>query len=384
MTGKQISQKSGLVDLTAWTASKLKSGMTQAVLDALKGNGSVVGNQVGSAWQQAQLQSTFSVYPALVSSVAFSADGQTLICGHSAWGGQPGHTIKVWHRQTRKLLNSFPSHIGSVSSIAVSSIAINAKLASIGTAPDDQLETAQEVHPYLVSSSADEDAIKVWDLRTRTLLHTLRDHTAGVKTVAIAPDGQIAASGSYDNSVKLWDLSTGTWQQTFLGHTDTVSGVAFDPQGQVLASCSYDQTIKLWDLKTGELSSTLVGHSHRVTSLAFSPDGSILASASEDKTIRLWNWASGELQIILNGHAGDVLSVAFSPDGQTVASGSADETVKLWCPLTGRLLRTFGKSWSRLLPGHAKWVSTVSFSLDGCSLASGCTDGSIKIWSCTK
>ncbi|HEY9861884.1 MAG TPA: hypothetical protein V6D16_20465, partial [Candidatus Obscuribacterales bacterium] len=212
MTGKQISQKTGLVNLKAGTASELKPGMHQAVLDVVKRNILAIGNRSATFWRQAQLQRTFSVYPALVSSVAFSGDGQSLICGHSTWGRQPTPSIKVWQLQTQKLLDSFASHVGSVSSIAVSSMAGNA-----GTAQDDQsIEALQAIHPLLVSSSADDDTIKVWDLRTRALGHTLKGHTAGVKTVAIAPGGQVAASGSYDNSVKLWALSTGTLQQTLL------------------------------------------------------------------------------------------------------------------------------------------------------------------------
>lgn len=377
MTGKQILQRTGLVDLTAWISLGLGQGIPSMELEASESRDLAAGNYSAQAWRQAQLQSTLSVYPALVSSVAFSGDGQALVCGHSAWGRQPNTTIKVWQRQSRNLLHSFLNH--SVSSVAVGAIARHTD-----TAFREQKIAGPETCPILVTSSADDETIKVWDFRTGALLFNLKDHIAGVKAVAIAPNGQTVASGSYDNSVKLWNLLTGALQATLLGHGDTVSGVAFDPQNQVLASSSYDRTVKLWDIRSGQLLSTLEGHIHQVTAVAFSRDGSMLASASEDATVRLWSVATGKTTLILSGHGGGVLAIAFSPDGQTLASGGTDGKVKLWCPKTGQLIRTLGQGWSQWLPSHTKSVSAVSFSPDGRALASGHMDGTVKLWSCDR
>ncbi|MBW4486874.1 MAG: hypothetical protein KME12_03680 [Trichocoleus desertorum ATA4-8-CV12] len=120
MTGKQISQKTGLVDSQVWIGAELRPGMPQAVLEAIRSKILFVGDHSVPSWRQAQLRSTFSVYPALVSSVAFSPDGQTLGCGYSAWGRQP-NSIKMWHLQTQELLGCF-SHVGSTSSIAIGAI----------------------------------------------------------------------------------------------------------------------------------------------------------------------------------------------------------------------------------------------------------------------
>jgi WD40 repeat protein len=381
MTSKQILQKTGLVDLTAWVGLGPKQGQSPVELQAPAGHGSAVEKDSTQAWRQARLQSTFSVYPALVSSVAFSGDGQALICGHSVWGRQPSTTIKVWHRPTQALLHSFLHD--SVGALAVGAIAKHQAKHQFAAPASQTPETTENVS-VLVSSSADDGAVRVWNFKTKALLHTLKDHTAGVKAVAIAPHGQTIASGSYDNSVKLWHATTGKLERTLCGHTDTVSGVAFDPQSQVLASSSHDQTIKLWDAQSGELLSTLVGHTNQVTALAFSPDGTILASTSEDATIRLWKLSKDEAPIVLSGHVGGVLAIAFSPDGQTLASGGVDGKVKLWCVKTGQLIRTLGQGWNQWLPSHTKSVSAVSFSPDGSSLASGQMDGTVKLWCCAR
>ncbi|MBD2205328.1 serine/threonine protein kinase [Calothrix sp. FACHB-1219] len=201
---------------------------------------------------------------------------------------------------------------------------------------------------------------------------TLKGHSNPVDSVAISPDGNTLASGSWDKTIKLWNLATGEQIRTFSGHSDTVNSVAFSPNGNTLASGSWDKTIKLWNLATGEQIRTLKVHSNTVISVAFSPDGNTLASGSSDKTIKLWNLATGEQIRTFSGHSDTVNSVAFSPDGKTLVSGSDDKTIKLWNLATGEEIRT--------LTGHSYTIYSVAFSPDGKTLASGSDDNTIKLW----
>ena len=68
--------------------------------------------------------------------------------------------------------------------------------------------------------------------------------------VAISSDGQTLVSGSDDNTIKLWDLYTGQLLHTLEGHAEDVSSVVISPDGQTLASGSWDKTIKVWNLPT--------------------------------------------------------------------------------------------------------------------------------------
>ena len=45
-------------------------------------------------------------------------------------------------------------------------------------------------------------------------------HSGWVTSVAIAPDGRTALSGSEDKTLKLWDLASGKELRTFIGHSD--------------------------------------------------------------------------------------------------------------------------------------------------------------------
>ena len=67
-------------------------------------------------------------------------------------------------------------------------------------------------------------------------------HSAGVYSVALSPDGQYLASGSWDNNVKLWRVESGECARTMEGHSYDVHSVSFSPDGQYLASGSCDNT----------------------------------------------------------------------------------------------------------------------------------------------
>ncbi len=226
-----------------------------------------------------------------------------------------------------------------------------------------------------LASGSFDDTIKLWNLETGELLRTLSKHLQPVLAIAFSPDGQTLISGSVDDTIRLWNLDTGGTIGTIGEHSDSVTSIAdslaISPDGQAIASGSDDHTIKIWQLSTGELLDTF-RHPRGVNTVAISPDGQTLVSGSSDTTVKLWNLATSELINTLEGHSRDVNTVAVSPNGKVIASGSSDSTIKLWSLGSGKLLRT--------MKGHSDWVRTVAFSPDGKMLVSGSADATIKIW----
>jgi WD40 repeat protein/predicted Ser/Thr protein kinase len=254
--------------------------------------------------------------------------------------------------------------------------------------------------------------IKVWNLATGELSHTIKAHSSWVRSLAISPDGDILASSSNDKTIRLWDLKQGVRKRTIEGHTDTVNTIVFSPDGQTLASGSRDQTIILWNLRNGARQLTIRGHQGAVNALTFSPDGRTLASASDDQTIKLWEVYSGTRKLTLQGHTQAVNMIVYTPDGQTLASASNDRTVRLWdisngdvrqvlsqhkTPVgslaitpDGQTLMSGGdriilwdlKTYEKLttLWGHAELITALMVSPNGELLISASEDKTIKIW----
>ncbi|MGL4377857.1 MAG: CHAT domain-containing protein [Microcoleaceae cyanobacterium] len=252
----------------------------------------------------------------------------------------------------------------------------------------------------IMASGSLDKTIKLWNLQTGELLHTLTGHSTAIISLAFSPDGNTLASASNmellnGGTIKLWNVNTGNLIET-LGSSPIslrTSCLAFSPDGQTLASGQIGVTalssiINLWNLATKKITAKLRGHGWEVNSIAFSTDGQILVSGAMDCSIKVWNWHREKLLYTLNrpepdewvasmvswfdSSLGMILCVAISPDNLMIASCGSDQPIKLWNAQTGKEVRT--------LTEHTDTVYSLSFSPDGKTLASGSADNTIKIW----
>jgi hypothetical protein len=232
----------------------------------------------------------------------------------------------------------------------------------------------QDVSPAPVQTQDFSSSPQTW-----SHLHTLTGHSDWVYSLAISPDGQTLASGSFDKTIKLWQLSTGQRSPTlYLNIQRQCFALLSVRMGKPLASGSFDETIKLWHLDTGELICTLTGHTASVRSLAIATEGQALVSGSFDETIKLWRLDTGEFIGNVAEQTGAVSAIAISPDGQTIASGARDGIITLRQLDPTRA--TTKPAFTLTLTGNLSSVCSLAISPDGQILAAGCTDGNVKLW----
>ena len=159
----------------------------------------------------------------------------------------------------------------------------------------------------------------MWDAASGQLLASYGNgREQGVNfSLAVSPDGRLAATAKTNGHVHLYDMATGRFLRRLLGHpSGPIHSVAFSPDSQRLASTGWkDRTVRVWPVEGGE-PLVLRGHHEAVLGVTFSPDGRRIASTSYDKTVRLWDAATGRCLQVLHGHASRVHSVAFSHSGQ--------------------------------------------------------------------
>ncbi|PVF94835.1 WD40 repeat-like protein [Serendipita vermifera] len=261
-----------------------------------------------------------------IRSVCFSPDGKYLATGAE------DRQIRIWDIAKKRIFRNFTGHEQEIYS----------------------LDFSYDGH-LIVSGSGDKTA-RIWDMETgnATILsisdvaNTDGDVTmsegvasdAGVTSVAISPDGKLVAAGSLDTIVRLWDVRTGTLLERLKGHRDSVYSVAFTPDGQGLVSGSLDKTLKYWELniRDGKPTSAVerergekyakcllnfVGHKDYVLSVAISDDGRWIVSGSKDRGVQFWD-KNGVAQLMLQGHKNSVISIDLSPVGGHLATGSGD------------------------------------------------------------
>jgi len=278
-------------------------------------------------------------YEGLVSSVAFSPDGERIAASSP-------DALTVWDVGTRIEITTLRGREQGAGPIAFS--------------PDGK---------RIVSADAPK-AIRVWDVGSARQLLSLQGHKDWVYAVTFSPDGKYIVSGGEDKTVKVWDALTGREVMTCRGHTGSVYSVSVSSDGERVVSggCqdaegNSDGTVKVWDIKSGaELWSSK--HGWAVFSVAFSPDNKYVASGGSDspfdRTIKLWDAKSGVELMTLSGHDRGIGSVAFSPDGKRILSGSKDETLKLWDLATGAPVMTIparGAVWSAVFSPDGKTIA---------------------------
>jgi len=116
-------------------------------------------------------------------SVAFSPDGQYILCGNSDRSLSLWSDWKAEDRWQRA--KSFTGHQDQITCVAYS--------------PDGKL----------VASGSLDKTVRIWKAADGKQVRVLSGHTAGVTAVAFLPDGPYLVSGSSDHTVRIWRIAAG-------------------------------------------------------------------------------------------------------------------------------------------------------------------------------
>ena len=328
-----------------------------------------------------------------ISSIAFSADGNTIATG--SWD----HSIRLWDFVNRKHLTTLRGQSNEIWAVAFSpdgkNIAGGGKDGTLNLWPAREPEPDDTIPgpwtPLGISNDGNhlaavdrEKNVGFFHLGSLEQTRTLSLKSEDEKTrssrwgssgrLAVSADLNTLVQGLDNGNVKIW--TTGTRETRLLAvATEKISSVELSPDGRYLVTRCHRQPLKLWDIRNpdsqenlatleGENAvfsadgTTLVTMRERGSMVdvwdlailkkrntlhitprpgfgtALSPDGGILATKASfddfNNAIRLWDTATGDLLGECSGHKQGVWSVAFSPDGKTLVSSSDDSTLKFW------------------------------------------------------
>ncbi|CAO3587845.1 unnamed protein product [Absidia cylindrospora] len=229
--------------------------------------------------------------------------------------GCENHRIEVFNTATGNKVRSLVGHEGGVWALQFMG--------------DDGIQSPQEQERVLVSAGCDRD-VRVWNLETGELRHTLRGHVSTVRCLKMK-NRRIVVTGSRDCTLRIWDVEQGVATHVLYGHQNSVR--CLDICGNVLVSGSYDNTARVWDLSTGECRHVLLGHESNIYSIV--TDGIKVAAGSLSTHIRVWSVDTGDCLAVLHGHTSLVgqleLVAASGPTSPaTLVSGGADGCLRVW------------------------------------------------------
>ncbi|KIJ64829.1 hypothetical protein HYDPIDRAFT_111454 [Hydnomerulius pinastri MD-312] len=186
-----------------------------------------------------------------------------------------------------------------------------------------------------------------------------------VRAVDVSPDGKTIASGSRDKTVRVWDVETELLLHTLEGHEADVHSVHISPNSKRVASGSWDGALQVWDIKTGELAFKPIKCNGQVLHVRFSPGGDRIASAhvlTAAAGIQIWNADTAQCILSIKDEA---YSVAWSLNGEQLISGGWKH-ITIWDSLSGQQIRT----WQ----AHDHWVYSLLLSRNGSHLATCSTN----------
>lgn len=222
-------------------------------------------------------------------------------------------------------------------------------------------------------------------------------HSSRISALLFTPDGKTLISTSQDKTIRLWDVETGELRHTLrhqigAGRGGEIHAAALSPDGKLLAvggitfvDDDAGTPVYLFDLERGSMIAALRGHPDVIGALNFSSDGTWLASSSYT-TIRIWNTARlmAEPAVVLESES-ELMDFAFAPDAKRLVSSHVDGGLCLWklpekMELTPQVPPQTIAAPEKIMTRHETVANLVEYSPDGKYIVSGDFDGNVFLW----
>ncbi len=259
-----------------------------------------------------------------------------------------------------------------------------------------------------------EGTVHVFDAVTGERRHELDGLQGGVLSVAVTPDGRVAASGGRNGTTCLWDLATGELLRE-LESTARVASIALNEDASRVLCVGRDGSAELWDATSGTRLSESPGPRGIVFAAVAASAADRFAWVGDAGTLRVWDAASGErlaalrdrgmgrvdalalsvdaarAAVVQGGYRAAVFDLAagvglgrmvqsgrsmrvlaFDPSGERLVTGGFRGALAVWdCSSGAKLIE---------LSGGTDTIQAVAFAPDGSRILVGTAAGAVQVW----
>lgn len=219
--------------------------------------------------------------------------------------------------------------------------------------------------------------VQIFSIRTRRLVKTVTRFDDVAHGAEIRRDGRIMVSGDETGAIQVFDINSRAILKTWKEHKQPVWCTKFSPnEPTALMSASDDRTVRLWDLPSQESTCSFVGHQDYVRSGTFMPGqaSSLLISGSYDQMVKLWDPRAPANAVMTFKHAAPIECVLPMPSGTTILA-AADNQISVLDLVAARPLQ--------MLKNHQKTITSLCLASNNSRLVSGGLDGHLKVFETT-
>jgi WD40 repeat protein len=293
-----------------------------------------------------------------VNTLAFSADGRTLV------SGDRNGEVAFWEVEssTRRIF------LPALSTLAADEAARVAFWGTLAVTPDEGM---------IIRAYGDDGEVIGFDAEGNELFSF--SCGARVYALAVSPDGKYLAASGIRNTISILDLGLRQSVTELVTDHEYILNLAFSPNGRtLLGACERPSNVlKEWDVgtwhETASFAHTAVRFDYH--DVLFTPDGrEIVIGTTQDVEIMFFDAVTKETTRSLANLTRAPYQLAFSPDGALLAAAGDDGTVRIWSLATGAVTKT-------ILVGDE--VGTIAFSRDGTLLAFSIWGTGIEVWAVT-
>lgn len=216
--------------------------------------------------------------------------------------------------------------------------------------------------------------VNLYSIRTRKPIKIINRFGDTAHSAEIRRDGRVMVAGDETGTIQVFDVNTRAILKTWKEHKQPVWTTKFSPSDPTaLMSASDDRTVRLWDLPTESSTTKFVGHQDYIRCGGFMPGqaSSLLVSGSYDQTVKLWDPRAPTSAVMTFKHAAPVESVLAMPSGTTILA-AADNQISVLDLVAARPLQ--------MLQNHQKTISSLCLASNDTRLVSGGLDGHLKIF----
>ncbi|KAL7439154.1 hypothetical protein ACHAXM_006554 [Skeletonema potamos] len=185
----------------------------------------------------------------------------------------------------------------------------------------------------LVTACGADKTCRVWQYKTKRLIHQLAGHSQKITCVKLFPGEKNVVTGSADRSIRIWDISRHIYTQTTtFRHSSTANCSDICVETQAVVTGHIDGGVCFWDVRSGDRVLDIPSlHDGGVTSVQWKPGSSHqVLTCGRDSTLKIIDVRTQSNMQTFQNSALRILSnnarCSFSPDaaGKYVACGGGD------------------------------------------------------------